>query len=92
MAAPKKNAVLLIGPPMSKAIIPPRIKASTTLFPVLMAFRALVASAIRSAIGTPNTFSITTPIKAPERMGITRIGMIGRKCRETGIFLRSSTT
>src|SRR5215468_9071582 len=36
MPAPKKNAVLLTGPPISKAIIPPSIMASSTLFPVLM--------------------------------------------------------
>ena len=92
MAAPKKNAVLFTGPPMSKAIMAPRISASTILFPVLIDTRPRLAFCISNAIGTPRTFIIRTPMKAPDTMGITRIGMMGRRYFETGTFLRPCTT
>jgi len=37
MAAPKKKATLLTGPPMSKAIIEPRIMPSKTWLPEFIA-------------------------------------------------------
>ena len=61
MAAPKKNAVLLIGPPMSKAIIAPRSAPSMTALPPLKDASHAPRNFIRSAIGGPMTLSIITP-------------------------------
>ncbi len=47
---------------------------------------------MKSAIGTPMTFSITTPTTSPETMGMMMIGMIGRRYLWTGIFLSRLTT
>ena len=52
---PKKNAVLLTGPPMSNAIISPRIAPSTIALVPVMPLSQSVRSSNTQEIGLPMT-------------------------------------
>ena len=79
MAAPKKNATLFTGPPMSKAIMAPRTVARMTLFPVLIVSSQPDRNVMTSSIGMPTTLYMTSPTTNEETTGMTRIGMTGRR-------------
>src|SRR4051794_22857216 len=81
IAAPKKKAVLLTGPPISNATTPPRMPAINTALPWFIDWTQPARNCMKSAIGTPTTLSITTPTTRLERMGMTMIGMTGRTVR-----------
>ena len=60
-APSRTSAALAVVPPMSKAIMAPRIMARTTLLPVCIEASHSLIECIATAIGGPKTSSISAP-------------------------------
>ncbi len=91
IAAPKKNAALFTGPPMSKAIIAPSTIARMIRDPLCRPSRKWPMPTMTEAIGMFNA-SINNPTGSAERIGMTMIGMTGRRTDGTWSFFRRFVT
>ena len=82
--AAKLYATLFSGPPMSKAIIRPRITPSRIALLPLMEFRPSVSWVISQKIGLPSTVIISTPAMTEASSGMTSTGI--RPRAQVGTF------
>ena len=74
---PNKNAVLLTGPPISNAIIAPKIVAKTTELVPDKHAKKLVKLSNTIVIGPPKTNINAKPVTNVDMIGIIMIGIIG---------------
>src|SRR5699024_10837644 len=86
-AEPNKNATLLTGPPISKAIIAPTIKAKITILVPCILFNQVVSPSKILAIGAPIKKIKISPTINDEIIGMIMIGIIGAIALGTLIFL-----
>ena len=76
-AEPNKNATLLTGPPISKAIIAPIIRARIMMLAPCIPFNHDVNAPKIFEIGAPITNIKMRPTINEDRIGIIMIGIIG---------------
>ncbi len=74
-AAAKLYATLFSGPPMSKAIIRPRIAPRMMALPLLSELSPSASRSISQLIGRPKTISIRAPAMTVLTSGITMTGI-----------------
>ena len=82
----KAYAVLLSGPPMSKAIIRPRITPRMIAEPPCRLLRPSLSASIRPPSGLPRTTTMTKPLISVASSGITSTGI--RPRIQVGTFQR----
>ncbi len=90
---PNVNAALLIGPPISTAIIPPKISPNNIALAPPKPFNQLVNASFKATTGGFTTFNINTPVSNKPNTGYNKTGLIPSNCvgKPTNTFFKPST-
>ena len=92
MPPPKRNAVLLNGPPMSNAIIAPMTAPNAMVDAPSIPDSQWVSRPNRDDSGAPMRRTKASPTTSVVTIGMTMMGQIGWMYLCTGIFLIASAT